>query len=87
MAHTTTQRLQDTMLRRTMEYSNKQLDALAREIAGDRIERERVATGRLPQHALTYSGFVIRLTSSGGTLLNVRAVDNCGNSFGWTENL
>ena len=71
MTHTTTKRLQDKMLRHTMEYSNEQLEALSREIAGERIERERAATGRLPQHALTYSGYVIRVTPT-GAFLNVR---------------
>ena len=80
-------RLQDTLLRRTMEYSNQQLDALSREIAAEFIERERVSTGRLPNLALTYSGYVIRVTPTDGTFLNVRAMDNRGICHGWTRKL
>ena len=87
MAHTTTERLQDTLLRRTIEYSNEQLEALSREIAAEHIEEERVRTTRPPQFSLTYSGYVIRVTPHDGTFLNVRAVDNWGIVYGWTVKL
>ena len=86
MTHTTTERLQDAILRRTMYYSNEQLDALAREIAAERIEEERVRTNRPPQFALTYSGYVI-FVKPDETCLNVRAVDNCYITYGWTVKL